>query len=363
MTRRRGGFAVLLISATAASLGALADDTSTLPEPSCDRIAYEDPAHYATPVAEKIASKERVEKIAAGLKKEKAEDTFKAIGGWIDKNLRYDDKAAYAWRSFDKIVEDGTYGGCADHAVAFGTLARACGIPTVWVKTMDVDWIREFRAAPDTFEGSWRGHVFLEVHVRGKWMLLNATELVLHSDYDTKMRLFPGNRYAYDKGGDPYELLLSVRWEEWKKQTRAYFKKFDMSKLPVPGGDRLSSHKTLIAANRPVWQWLTDRCHDLGCEGVFSFNSEFEKYLAEARGHLLIVTCVGDTLVFPEKDVDSLLPTSREKLEKLVAEKAHGQLSRRLADGTNVVLLYARNEDEMRKAVEELTLDAANGAK
>ncbi len=354
--RWAGSFAVITIIASVLG-AALGDDSRELPEPSCDRIAYDDPARYATPVAEKVASKEQVEKIAAGLKKESAEDTFTAIGGWIQKNLRYDEHAAYAWRSFDKIVEDGTYGGCADHAVAFGTLARACGIPTVWVKTMDADWIREFRAAPDTFDGSWRGHVFLEVHIRGKWMLLNATQLVLHPDYDTKMRLFPGDRYAYDKGGDPYEILLSVRWEDWKKQTRAYFRTFDLSKLPVPEGRRLLKHRVLIAANRPVWQWLVERCRSLDCEVVASFNSDFDKFIPEAKGHILIVTCVGDKLVLPEKYHDSILATSLERLKALVASEPHGRLSRKLSDGTTVVLLYARDEDEMKKAVEELTLD------
>ena len=143
----------------------------------------------------------------------------------------------YEWRDFDRLVRDGNYGGCADYSVVFGSLARACGIPTVWVKTLDADWIREYKTHGT--EGTWSGHVFLEIFLHDRWLLLDDTQLVLYEEYDPKMRILPGNRYAYDKGGDPFDLVLSSRWELWKKETRAYFRDFDLSKLPVGKGKDL----------------------------------------------------------------------------------------------------------------------------
>src|SRR5262249_22737736 len=140
----------------------------------------------------------------------------------------------YKWRNVDDLLRDGNYGGCADHSVIFGALSRAVGIPTVWVKTLDVDWIREFRH--NRTEGHWNGHVFLEVFVQGRWMLVDHVTMKLYPDYQTSSRILPGNRYAYDKGGDPYELVLSSRWELWKEQTRGYFSNFDLAALPVGEG-------------------------------------------------------------------------------------------------------------------------------
>ena len=54
---------------------------------------------------------------------------------------------------------------------------------------------------------------FLEVFLGGKWQLLNASNLQLYDDYLPSTRILPGNRYAYDKGADPRELVLSPDWE------------------------------------------------------------------------------------------------------------------------------------------------------
>jgi hypothetical protein len=88
--------------------------------------------------------------------------------------------------------------------------------------------------------------------IHDRWMLLDDIQLVLYEDYDPKMRILPGNRYAYDKGGDPYEIVLSARWELWKKQTRTYFSDFDLSKLPVGNGTDLLHNTVLNAGINPI---------------------------------------------------------------------------------------------------------------
>jgi len=46
--------------------------------------------------------------------------TLGAIFQWMQRNLKYDERAAYAWRTLDEMLQQRTYGGCADHAVVFG---------------------------------------------------------------------------------------------------------------------------------------------------------------------------------------------------------------------------------------------------
>lgn len=204
-----------------------------IPEPRFDRIDYSNPSAYVRLPAS-IGNAKHIGTIAAQLKRQTPETNFRVIHQWMSKNLSYDPNAAYHWRNFDRIIDDGTLGGCADHSIIFGALSRACGIPTVWVKTMDYDWIRNFKRRGPI--GSWRGHVFLEVYIQDSWVLLDAQGMILYEDYDRTSHFFPGERYAYDKGGDPHELILSVRWALWKKQTADYFARFDVSRLP--GFDR-----------------------------------------------------------------------------------------------------------------------------
>ena len=131
------------------------------------------------------------------------------------------------------------FGGCADHAVVFTALARACGIPTVFVKTVDADWIRDFCTGKPS--SSWHGHIFLEVFVSGSWRLLDASAMKIYEECASAMRILSSDRFACDKGCVPYLLVLSLDWERWKQQTAAYFSSFDLAQLPVRGGRGLTS--------------------------------------------------------------------------------------------------------------------------
>jgi hypothetical protein len=329
-----------------------------LPQPSFDRIDYAHPDKYLA-LPKTLGDAGRIRKAAATLPGKTPEEKLVSISRWVEKNLRYDPQCSYEWRDFDGVVDLGKYGGCADHAVVFGALARACGIPCVWVKTMDADWIREFQANRGKCS-SWRGHVYLEVYLRGRWALLDASRLVLYEDYRPGERLLPGNRYAYDKGGDPYELVLSSRWELWKKVTGAYFLDFDLAKLPLatqPGRQLGDQDGVFIAADNPVYKWLAKRCTDLGYRVRMSFNADYGRILPRSRGNYLVLTCVGDRLVLDREYHDAYLPWTAKELADLKEQGDHGVLRRRLTDGTRVYLIYGRDRDAIRRAIDEFTMD------
>jgi hypothetical protein len=224
---------------------------------------------------------------------------------------------------------------------------------------MDADWIREFKANRGRCSG-WRGHVYLEVYVRGRWMLLDASRLALYEAYRPGERLLPGNRYAYDKGGDPFALVLSPRWELWKKVTGAYFLDFDLTQLPLATqtGRQLGDQDgVFIAADNPVYQWLTKRCTDLGYRVRMSFNAEFGRFLPRSQGNYLILTCVGNRLVLDKEYQDVYLPWSAKELAALKEKGDHGVLRRRLKDGTRVCLIYGRDQEAAGRAIASFTLE------
>jgi hypothetical protein len=328
-----------------------ASEEVAVPEPSLSRINYAQPRDYLV-LNDSLGDKERIQKLAATLQGATPEQSLFAIGRWIQANLKYDANAAYAWRNFDVACDSKVYGGCADHAVVFASLARACGIPTVFVKTMDADWIREFRATGSS--NSWRGHVFLEVHVGGRWQLLDAQALQLYDDYNPAMRILPGSRYAYDKGADPRELVLSLDWERWKKQTAAYFGRFDLAQLPVGEGRRLGA--IYVAANSPVYQAVTRRLQTLGHSDVTSFNMAFEKFLRRAQGGDLVLTCVGGTVVLPKEYHARYLPVADSELTKRMETQPNGVLRKQLDDGTRVVLIYGKDVDSIQAEIDRFQL-------
>jgi hypothetical protein len=350
-----------IILVAAAALASSPLSAATLPvdlnagadytEPKFDRIDYAHPEKYVDLPAT-LGKKATIEKTAAEIKATTPRKKLAAIGAWIDVHLKYDDHAANAWRDFDKILADGTYGGCADHALVFGALSRASGIPTAWVKTMDADWIRRFRRTHDE-SMAWSGHVFLEVHLDGKWALIDATQGILHADYDVKQRILPGVRFAYDKGGDPYEVLLSTRWEDWKKQTRAYFSAFDLAQLPVADGVPLEP-LVFVAGNNPEWEWTFARCRALGFKVGRSGNTGFDEWLPLTRGQVLIVTCLAGSTVFGDSYSD-LVPA--KELRAALATKPAGIVQRIAAEGTRVIVVFGRDADALRTEIDALTLD------
>lgn len=322
-----------------------------VPKPDVDRVDYADPSKYLA-LLDSMGKRETIRQIADGIKGDDARAKLAAIGAWIDGNLKYDPKAAYAWRDIDTMLEDGTYGGCADHALVYGALARACGIPTVWVKTMDADWIRMFRRTRNE-NATWSGHVFLEVHVNERWMLLDASAGKIWADYDTRQRILPGTRYAYDKGGDPYALVLSTRWEAWKEQTRRYFSEFDLALLPVGEGASLE-RQVFIAASNPEWQLIADRCKALQVPVGYSGNVNFEDWMPLAQGQVLVVVFKAGETVLP-KEFREKLPMG--ELREAMSKTPSGILRHKATEGTRILIVFGPDADSLKGEIQNLTID------
>ena len=356
---RIAGALVLLAAALAASGKARGADE--IPEPRLDRVDYAHPEKYLA-LPPTLGTKATIEKIAAEVGGASPREKLASIGRWIGEHVKYDGTTFDRWRDVDKLVAEKTYGGCADHAELFGAISRACGIPTVWVKSLDLDWIAWFRAHPDEPK-SWNGHVFVEVHIDGKWRLYDASQKVLYDDYDVRQRILPGHRLAYDKGGDAYELVLSTRWELWKKQTRRFVETLDMSLVPVGEAPKPPIDdppgRVYVAATHPAWQWAVDRCNVLGLKlGSTSGNGSWERWLPSARRGILIVPVTGGRTVLPAR-YWPLLPVQPPEMAAALGDKPSAVVRKKAKDGTDVVLVMARDDDALRTALGTLKLDDA----
>ncbi len=201
------------------------------PAPSFDGIDYAHPERYLTLHAS-LGDRAAIER-AASEARDAGSDPVAAAIVWFDAHARNEIEHPYVWRPFERVVKDGYWMSCADRAVALGTVLRAMSVPTVWVKSMDVQWIRESAAGSDS---GYRGHVYLEVFIAGAWRLLDPVTERIYDVYDPRAHLLPGttSRYAYDKGDDPYAMILSMRELEWRAQTREFFAHFPLERL-FPG--------------------------------------------------------------------------------------------------------------------------------
>jgi len=277
-------------------------------QPQFGSIDYANPSKYlAWP--DSLGDRTAMHAQAASLKADTDLETIRRVLSWMDKTLRYDGQKAYVWRNFDDVIREKAYGGCADQGMVCGVLLKAAGIPAVWVKTMDVNWIWDFKKGRP-FQ-SWSGHVFVEVWVDHKWMLLDPGGKLLYQEYSPQARILPGNRFAYDKGNDPKAMIMSLQWEEWKRQTEAYFRDLDESLLPVDsaGGTDLGV-TAFVAGNSPYYQEMSRIAAEAGLTVKKSFNFNFDTYLPQAHGHVLLVETHNGTPIVPLDLLEKYFPGS-----------------------------------------------------
>jgi len=328
---------------------------SPVPQPSVDRIDYGSPA-AALVWPETLGSRAPIEHVAAGIGGARFGDKLSGIDHWMDEHLTYDPELAYRWRSADTVIAEGAYGGCADYALVYGALARELGIPVVWVKTMDAGWIRAFVRGPEP--DTWSGHVFLELYDGERWMLLDPQRQALYEDYDPRARILPGDRFAYDKGVDPYELVLSGRWPEWKEQTRAYFRDFDLAQLPVPPGRSVDGPALVfIAGDNPGFDVAAERITAGGGTLGPSGNVGFEQWMPSVTGHTLVVLSVAGRDVLPEPYRTRYVGARFSELRRQHVDE-RWWVDRRVGDdGTEVVLVYGADERALEQAIAKIEID------
>jgi len=211
----------------------------TSPAPRFDSIDYTRPEDFLF-LHPSFVGSGSIADLASRFAVANQEATLGNIWCWLSHFKCVNDTNDYGWRPAIEIIGRRRYIGCADHALVYGCVARACGIPTVWVKSLETAWIRRYRETKVFNGGS--GHVFLEMFLAGRWRLVDATQDELFDEYDPNQHLLPGpanhpcERYAYDKGADPRALVLSLDWEPWVSETKHYLDSFDcrsLTRLPA----------------------------------------------------------------------------------------------------------------------------------
>jgi len=323
------------------------------PRPRLDRIDHAKPKAQLA-LGSEVGAGNRAQGLARQLarKGQTPRQTLIQILRWVRRNLRLRSEKVGTWRTVDQILKDGDRDGDADAALVIGALARAAGIPTTWVKTLPVAWLTEAKVAPPRFEEGV-GKVFLEVHLEGRWRLLDPKRSRLYAAYNPLARMLPGNRLAYDKGGDPHALVLPNRREPWLRQTRAFVAALDLNTVPwATSSDMLASWRVYITGKVGAASYARAACRALGYDVEKSFNTEYEEGLREARGKTLIVTCHRLTPWLP-KAYWHLLPPGYEAILSGARKLEKGFVAHRLADGTRVILITAQDFGPVELAVSE----------
>jgi transglutaminase-like putative cysteine protease len=72
----------------------------------------------------------------------------------------------------DGLLVERRMGGCHDFGLVFAAVVRELGYPAVMIDTYSIAWIEQFQAGTAQ---SHIGHVFVEVYLDGRWVLVDPT--------------------------------------------------------------------------------------------------------------------------------------------------------------------------------------------
>jgi hypothetical protein len=143
------------------------------------------------------------------------------------------------------LLRDRTLLGCHDWGLLYSTLLRHFGYPAVMVDGAGIDWAERFRNGQTS---SYAGHVYVEAHVEGKWILLNSTSPLYVASYDFQQPVLPFTQtgdgrghYVLYKGVDPAgygvtsSQILQVRMLQFTQvlpSLSLFFPTYDIRTLP-----------------------------------------------------------------------------------------------------------------------------------
>ncbi len=113
-----------------------------------------------------------------------------------------------------EIFERATYSGCSDIGLALAPILRMKGVPTVYVESAHIDWIKEVQNDSEK-KGLMQGHIFLEIYLDGSWYLYDPTFHLVYLDYDYNNPFLPRGYVVFAKSLNCHELgIHSVQDEK-----------------------------------------------------------------------------------------------------------------------------------------------------
>ncbi len=104
------------------------------------------------------------------------------------------DKEVFRKRTGAQIIQDKYITGCSDAALAFIVLARASGIPTKYIETIDVKWLEKGG-------NPIGGHVYAKVYdeLQDKWVWVDPMRRSIGNPPK-------GDRVIFDEGFDSWDI-------------------------------------------------------------------------------------------------------------------------------------------------------------
>ncbi len=323
-------------------------------DPRLDRVDYADPKAQLV-LGGTVGAGQRSQGIARQLaaKGKTPTGTLSQIVRWVGRNLRIQRGKTPTWRTVDQLLADGYATGEADRALVIGVIARLAGIPATWVKSLHAEALEVHLRKQRPIKGPM-GRIFLEVYVDRRWQLLDPVTAALYPDHDVRARKLPGGHLAYDKGGDPYALVLPNRFELWRGQLEEYLRRTQKPRNAYARAvDLLAPWRIYVTGQGSAATYAREGCKTLGYLVARASSRDWKASLKLARGKTLVVTTSEGKPVLPKNLWASYLGADVAATYEAGSTPAKPWIKKTLSDGTRVILVTVTEYGPVELAVSE----------
>lgn len=146
-----------------------------------------------------------------------------------------------------EIFERATYSGCSDIGLALAPILRMKGVPTVYVESAHIDWIKEVQNDTEKKE-LMQGHIFLEIYLDGSWYLYDPTFHLVYLDYNYNNPFLPRGYVVFAKSLNCHELGIHSVQDE-KRVGNTQVKDFDLTKYSAPNHQMIDLREKRFCKN------------------------------------------------------------------------------------------------------------------
>jgi hypothetical protein len=292
--------------------------------------------------------------------------TIKEIYGWMMRNLSGVEGEKFG-RTSHEIITSGGVTGCTDYGLAFVSLARAKGIPSVFIQTARIDWIE---ARKKSNSGMIIGHILVEVYIDGKWYLVDSTSGRLYLNYDRNNFSLPDGYYVFAKSIEVWDSGAKDEKENWQMMMDLFWI-FDPSVYKNPGYDYMdlttgetkssgvfTGHSTVIGSSALIFGKRSP---------VELFDDRFTAHFSNKR---LLDLCFADIdevmstqriIVLHSLDQPATMPDYMLSIIPEFSSSETPVILNEIRDGRRIVLIMADTTDELMKIIRELPDDFLDG--
>jgi hypothetical protein len=289
--------------------------------------------------------------LAAQMKRDTTGATLRTIWSWLQRNLKPKRTEAPTYRTVEAILASGYRTGTSEQVLVFGALARAAGIPTVWLKAVRLESLHAALDAggdPALLEP----RTYLEMHIGGRWQLLDPESMHLYPSHDPRQILLPDAHMAYDRGTDPKALVLPGDQAAWRQQARGWLARLDRRTVPFGDAqDLLAPLRVFIAGAGAPARYAKATSATFGYLVEKTIDRGLEKVWARVRGKTLIVMCTGSEPHVPAAWRDKLLPPGWQDVVTGRKQPEAGYVKHTLPNGTRVILTAAQTYEAVETAI------------